>query len=180
MAAAPVENPVSQQLLKLSELIQTSIARLVEIRESKPKSVDEAESGQASNDGAVNGNVNGPKVTNGQATSQAPHPLPDRELFDHQRTLLAAAGTLTELVSEPQDRLLEVSSQYFEARALHIAADARIPNILAKYGDRGLAIDALASEVGIESRKLCKPTRIIRACAFHQIPLLTCQFLHYS
>ncbi|KAJ3497719.1 hypothetical protein NLG97_g1692 [Lecanicillium saksenae] len=185
MAAAPVQDPVSRQLLKLSELIQVSIARLVEIRESKAERVDVTESGQAndnsavngndhgpktmdsqaSDDSAVNGNAMSPKVIDSQAPSQAPHPLPEKELFDHQRTLLAAAGTLTELVSEPQDRLLEVSSQYFEARALHIAADARISNILAKYGHRGLHIAALAREVGIESRKLSRLLRCL--CSIH-------------
>lgn len=184
MAVEAPQDPVSQQLLQLSELIQTSIARLVEIREGKTKTVNSTVVADANANGDANGEANGhvngetngdaAAETNGEATidtngkvnghetkneepkKQEPQPLPDRELFDHQRTLLAAAGTLTELVSEPQNRLLEVSSQYFEARALHIAADARIPNILAKHGDSGLAIEALAAEVGIESRKLCK------------------------
>lgn len=82
--------------------------------------------------------------------------LPEKPLFDAQRTLLAAAGLLTELVSQPSNRLLEVSSQYFEARALHIVADKRIPDILAQSGDAGVAIISLSSAVGIESRKLCK------------------------
>ncbi|TRX93219.1 hypothetical protein FHL15_005798 [Xylaria flabelliformis] len=80
--------------------------------------------------------------------------LPAKPLFDAQRTLLAAAGLLTELVSQPQNRLLEVSSQYFEARALHIVADKRIPDIIAKNGDQGVDIKILASIVGIEYRKL--------------------------
>ncbi|KAI1145686.1 hypothetical protein F4825DRAFT_467132 [Nemania diffusa] len=63
---------------------------------------------------------------------------PTKPLFDAQRTLLAPAGLLTELISEPQNRLLEVSSQYFEARALHMIADKRVPDILARSGDRGI------------------------------------------
>lgn len=82
--------------------------------------------------------------------------LPSKPLFDAQRALLAASGLITELVSEPQNRLLEVSSQYFEARALHIVADKRIPDILAKSGDAGVDIKTLAATVGIEPRKLCK------------------------
>lgn len=82
--------------------------------------------------------------------------LPPKPLFDAQRALLAAAGTLTELVSEPQSRLLEVSSQYFEARALHIVADKHVPDILARGGDAGVDIQTLASAVNIEPRKLCK------------------------
>ncbi|KAK4236295.1 hypothetical protein C8A03DRAFT_35829 [Achaetomium macrosporum] len=84
--------------------------------------------------------------------------LPSKPLFDAQRALLSAAGMLTELVSEPRSRLLEVSSQYFEARALHIVADKRIPDILAKHGEQGLGIDKIAAQVGIESRKLCRWT----------------------
>lgn len=180
MAVEASQDPVSQQLLQLSELIQTSIARLVEIRQGKTRIVDSAVSTDANASGDANGHVNGEtngnvaadtngdantdtngkvnghETTNENPKKQPPQTLTDRELFDHQRTLLAAAGTLTELVSEPQNRLLEVSSQYFEARALHIAADARIPNILAKHGDSGLAVETLAAEVGIESRKLCK------------------------
>lgn len=80
---------------------------------------------------------------------------PEWPLFDKRRTLLAAAGLLTELVSDPSNRLLEVSSQYFEARALHIAADARIPDLLSTSGSRGLHVQDLSSKIGIESRKLC-------------------------
>lgn len=190
MAVEAPQDPVSRQLLQLSELIQTSIARLVEVREGKVKTADSsvvadanananangkvngdtngnvaADTNGDANNTYTNGKSNGHETTNEEAKRQAPQALPDRELFDHQRTLLAAAGTLTELVSEPQNRLLEVSSQYFEARALHIAADARIPNILAKHGESGVAIEALASEVGIESRKLCKSTNLkIHTC----------------
>ncbi|KAI0437523.1 S-adenosyl-L-methionine-dependent methyltransferase [Xylaria telfairii] len=91
--------------------------------------------------------------------------LPPKPLFDAQRALLAAAGLLTELVSEPQNRLLEVSSQYFEARALHIVVDKRVPDILAKGGDRGVDIKTLASAVGIEYRKLSRVMRSL--CSIH-------------
>ncbi|KAI1372049.1 S-adenosyl-L-methionine-dependent methyltransferase [Hypoxylon crocopeplum] len=91
--------------------------------------------------------------------------LPAKPLFDAQRALLAAAGMLTELVSEPQNRLLEVSSQYFEARALHIAADNRVPDILAKSGDAGVNIQTLASAVNIEARKLSRIMRCL--CSIH-------------
>ncbi|KAI1275971.1 S-adenosyl-L-methionine-dependent methyltransferase [Xylaria sp. FL0933] len=91
--------------------------------------------------------------------------LPSKPLFNAQRTLLAAAGMITELVSEPQSRLLEVSSQYFEARALHIAAGHRIPDLIAKNGPRGLGAETLASHTGIESRKLSRLMRCL--CSIH-------------
>lgn len=117
---------VSQKLLQVSELVQTSITQLIIARRGRPSDEHSATD------------------------------LPEWDLFNAQRTLLAAAGTLTELASEPRDRLLEVSSQYFEARALHIAVDARIPDILGESGHGGLGIDGLASRVGIEWRKLCE------------------------
>ncbi|KAI1111372.1 S-adenosyl-L-methionine-dependent methyltransferase [Nemania sp. NC0429] len=91
--------------------------------------------------------------------------LPSKPLFDAQRALLAASGLITELVSEPQNRLLEVSSQYFEARALHIVADKRIPDIIAKSGDAGVDIQTLAAAVGIEPRKLSRVMRCL--CSIH-------------
>ena len=88
--------------------------------------------------------------------------LPSHELYDLQRIVLAATGSLTELVSEPSSRLLEVSTQYFEARALHIAAERRIPDIIsaprARDGeqDGGLSIKEIAGATGIEPLKLCE------------------------
>lgn len=84
--------------------------------------------------------------------------VPPKDLFDAQRSLLAAAGALTELISDPRARLLEVGLQYFEARALHIITDKRIADILAKNGDGGIEIKALSVATGIESAKLCKST----------------------
>ncbi|KAI0512934.1 S-adenosyl-L-methionine-dependent methyltransferase [Xylaria bambusicola] len=100
-----------------------------------------------------------------ESVENAESKLPEKSLFDAQRTLLAAAGLLTELVSQPQNRLLEVSSQYFEARALHIVADKRIPDILAQSGDAGVAIISLSSAVGIEPRKLSRIMRCL--CSIH-------------
>lgn len=116
----------SRELLQLGDLIQDAISQFIALRQSASENVSREEGS-----------------------------LPSKPLFDAQRTLLAAAGMITELVSEPQSRLLEVSSQYFEARALHIAASHRIPDILAHQGEVGMDIKALSSKVGIESRKLC-------------------------
>lgn len=83
--------------------------------------------------------------------------LPSKALFDAQRTLLAAAGTLTEMVSEPQSRLVEVGAQYWESRALHIVVDRRVPDLLFQNGEEGsMDIKTLGDKVGIEHRKLCQ------------------------
>ncbi|KAH7304214.1 S-adenosyl-L-methionine-dependent methyltransferase [Stachybotrys elegans] len=91
--------------------------------------------------------------------------LLSKPCFDAQRTLLAAGGLLTELVGEPRNRLLEVSSQYFEARALHIVADARVPDILARGDGEGVHVKQIAEEIGIEEKKLSRVMRTL--CSIH-------------
>jgi hypothetical protein len=92
-------------------------------------------------------------ITSSQDDKQS---LPPKVLFDAQRMILSAAGMLTELGSTPSNRLLEVSTQYFEARALHIAAEKRIPDMLAGFDDSGVAVEKLAEQVGCDAAKLCQ------------------------
>lgn len=87
--------------------------------------------------------------------AQADASLPSHALFEARRILESAAGMLTELVSDPSSRIIEVALQHYEARALHIAAALRIPDILAEHGEQGCGIKELSSRVSIESRKLC-------------------------
>lgn len=83
--------------------------------------------------------------------------LPNARLHQAQRTILAATGAITELVVEPYSRVQEVGCQYFESRALFIAAERRIPDLLADAGgDEGLDVETLAQKTGIEAAKLCK------------------------
>ena len=83
--------------------------------------------------------------------------LPSHSLHESQRTVLAAAGMLTELVSEPSSRLLEISSQYFESRALHIVAERRIPDFIANVPNtEGVSAKLIGERVGIEHLKLCE------------------------
>ncbi|RYP34683.1 hypothetical protein DL766_002874 [Monosporascus sp. MC13-8B] len=91
--------------------------------------------------------------------------LPSRPFFKAQRTLLAAAGSIEELVSNPATRLLSLSMQYFESRALHVAAEHRVPDILRAYPDGGLHVSLIAEQTGIEEQKL---SRILRClCSQH-------------
>lgn len=85
------------------------------------------------------------------------------DLFNAQRVLLSATGVLTELVANPSSRLLEVSSQYNESRALHIAAEMRMPDKLAEGGEVGVSVQTLSESVGIEARKLCTFALFARA-----------------
>ncbi|KAK6523136.1 hypothetical protein TWF694_006031 [Orbilia ellipsospora] len=91
--------------------------------------------------------------------------LPSHALFEAQRTLLSAAGMITELVSDPRLRIMEVSLQNYESRSVHMAVSLRIPDILAKYGVSGCHIKDLAARVGIESRKLSRFMRCL--CSIH-------------
>ncbi|CUS10370.1 unnamed protein product [Tuber aestivum] len=91
--------------------------------------------------------------------------LPSHELYQARREILAAAGMLTEVIDEPQHRLLEVSSQYFESRALHIAAEHRIPDILKSHDKEGVSVQDLSAKIGIESKKLSRVMRCL--CSNH-------------
>lgn len=82
--------------------------------------------------------------------------LPSHELYQAQRTILAIAGKLTELISEPCSRILEVACQYWECRALSIAAERRIPDLLAAKGMDGVDVKVLAEKTDIETAKLCQ------------------------
>lgn len=118
------------QLLQLSELISTNIRSVIDAWAKESQSEDS----------------NGP--------DGSPHILPSHQLHQAQRTLLAAVGTLTELVSEPSVRVIEVACQYWESRALSIAAERRIPDFLAQAGAKGLTVEELGDATGIEPLKL--------------------------
>ena len=83
--------------------------------------------------------------------------LPSWELHNAQRTIIAACGAITDLVHDPQLRIFEVAAGFLEARALHVATEHRVADILDKHGgggNRGVPIDALAEHVGIDDQKL--------------------------
>lgn len=130
------------QLLELSELFSTNVQTVIQewAKEQEP---------DANNDGA------------------SPHMLPSLRLYEAQRTLLALTGKLTELVAEPSLRIMEVGCQYWESRALYIACERRIPDILAAPADikTGVSIKTLGAKTGIEADKL---SRILRTlCSNH-------------
>lgn len=121
------------RLLQLSEIFTSNIHTVISewAKECQP---------HASNDGA------------------SPASLPSRRLYEAQRALLALTGTLTELIAEPSLRILEVGCQYWESRALYIAAERRIPDLLAAEEGtaEGVHVKKIGAETGIEYLKLCK------------------------
>ncbi|KAL4957580.1 S-adenosyl-L-methionine-dependent methyltransferase [Aspergillus filifer] len=82
--------------------------------------------------------------------------LLSHRLHEAQKTVLAITGAATELVAELHSRILEVVCQYFESRALFIAAERHIPDLLEAAEDNGLSLTALAESTGIGSRKLSR------------------------
>ena len=91
------------------------------------------------------------------AGSDRPQILPSRQLHNAQRTIFAITGSLVELIAEPYSRIQEVGCQYWESRALYIAAERRIPDLLAEAGEGGMDIQELGQKTGIEYLKLCTP-----------------------
>ncbi|KAI0541762.1 S-adenosyl-L-methionine-dependent methyltransferase [Xylaria digitata] len=92
--------------------------------------------------------------------------LPTHAVYNAQRVLAAAAGSIEEIVCDPSLRILGFSSQYLESRALHIAAEHRIADVLDK---QSLHTSDIAQRIGIETGKL---SRILR--------LLTSQHIFYE
>lgn len=87
--------------------------------------------------------------------TDTPKILPSRRLHQAQRTILAATGAVTELVAEPCNRLQELASQFWEARALAVTVERRVPDIFAEAGEGGLDLATLSGKTGIEAGKLC-------------------------
>ena len=128
----------AHQLLQLLELTQKSIHQII---------------GEWAKESSTE-----PSDTNKLGTSEkkkdTSSSLPSRELYEARRTLLAVTGKLVELVADPSERLLEVSSSYNEARCLHIAASLRIADMIDAAGENGASIESLSKQTGIEVAKL--------------------------
>jgi hypothetical protein len=73
---------------------------------------------------------------------------------DAAKTALAAIGSLESLIQDPYKHLITMSTSYTIARALHIAADHHIAELLAVAGVEGVHVADLASSTGIEESKL--------------------------
>jgi hypothetical protein len=130
----------AQQLLQLAELFKQSAEIIAEEWSREDFSQTTAE-------------TNGTKSNLGsQDTARI---LPSPRLHEATRTVLAITGAATELVAEPYSRIQEVACQYFESRALFVAAERRIPDLLARAGEDGLNVGEIAEATGIEERKLC-------------------------
>jgi len=83
--------------------------------------------------------------------------LPSHKLWNAERTVEAVTGSLLELVAEPHQRIQQILAEFMESRALFIAAERRIPDLLNGAGPDGMDIQSIAEKTGIERRKLGEP-----------------------
>ncbi|KZT06657.1 S-adenosyl-L-methionine-dependent methyltransferase [Laetiporus sulphureus 93-53] len=93
-------------------------------------------------------------------------PLPSPELFEARRVMVGALGMCLDLVQEPAVRLTDISCAHFTARALHVAAYARVSDILADADPvEGMSVKVISQKTGIGEQKL---TRVLRTlCSIH-------------
>lgn len=143
MERFPKTSAEADQLIQMGKLLNEAIQTVTE--EWKKESFSKIQGN------GTNG-VNGASSNEYSSTADV---LPSWPLHQAQRTILSLTGALTELVIEPPHRLTELMGQYWESRALYIAAERRIPDLLHEAGDEGLEIDVIAKKTGIEALKLC-------------------------
>lgn len=74
--------------------------------------------------------------------------------YDASRTIQACIGSLTSLVTSPHTRLTSLAMSYTIARALHLAVEHNIPELLAQSGDDGTSAATLAASTGLDTGKL--------------------------
>lgn len=88
--------------------------------------------------------------------------LPSPRLWEAEKTIETVSGALVELTCEPNQRIQQLLTSYFESRALYIVTEREIPDLLtAAEVEAGVDrkevevnIKTLTAQTGIESRKL--------------------------
>jgi len=143
MERFPRRSAEADQLIQMGKLLNEAIQTVTE--EWKKESFSKKQ---------TNG-TNGVNRASNNGDSSTADILPSWPLYQAQRTILSLTGALTELVAEPPHRLTELMGQYWESRALYIAAERRIPDLLHEAGEEGLEINDIAKKTGIEHLKLC-------------------------
>ncbi|CAN9179538.1 unnamed protein product [Alternaria sp. RS040] len=91
--------------------------------------------------------------------------LPSHRLWNAERTIEAVTGAIVELVAEPHQRIQQILAEFMESRALFIAAERKIPDLLHGAGPNGLDIQTISERTGIERRKLARILRTL--CSIH-------------
>ncbi|KIK53524.1 hypothetical protein GYMLUDRAFT_49298 [Collybiopsis luxurians FD-317 M1] len=87
---------------------------------------------------------------------------PSAEIFKARRTILAAMGVITDLVQSAPERLMEICSQFYESRALHVAVQNNVPELLSTASPRdGVSLNQLCATTGMNKQKLARILRCL-------------------
>ncbi|KAJ4413755.1 hypothetical protein N0V82_008344 [Gnomoniopsis sp. IMI 355080] len=108
-----------------------------------------------------------PPATNGANGAKTDHVrVPkDTKTEEARKRVIAATGSLEAAVLTPQSRLGHLAHSYFVSRALHMAVQWEIPQLLAA-NNGPMTLDALSTKTGIvDTRKLGLVMRTL--CAHH-------------
>ncbi|KAB2568991.1 O-methyltransferase gedA [Lasiodiplodia theobromae] len=98
-------------------------------------------------------------VINEWKKEKAPNEVPSKEAYEAQRILTSAMGKVRELVVDPRYQIMEISQRYTDSRALFIAVERRVADLLEDGegdGKQGCSLEFLAEKTGVERRKLGK------------------------
>ena len=82
--------------------------------------------------------------------------LPSGPAYEAGQVLLSASTILEELICNPHFKLITFATQYWASRALHIAAEHRIADVLDTAGAGGMDVAEVEKEINIDKRKLCR------------------------
>jgi len=83
-------------------------------------------------------------------------PVPSLELYEARRRIIGACGMVVDLVQDPRVSLTQVINLPLTAKALHVAVQGRVADILDGADPaEGVAVEEISLKAGIYDQKLC-------------------------
>ena len=116
-----------------------------------------------SHDGPVSGSPNSDSLStlseleedNANSTSQSDLVEEAQSPRSPPIEIVAASGTFSELLLHPEHLIAEVGTGFIQARAVHIAVESRVADVLATAEhDNGMSAEDIGAAVGIDPLKL--------------------------
>ncbi|OAL29887.1 hypothetical protein AYO22_01793 [Fonsecaea multimorphosa] len=153
MPSSKADKPAAQ-LREVLALLSAAVESLASEWESSPGHDDAAASATDTENAAA-------ATTTTKNTNTVSHAENDAV-----KVIIAALGSIESLVLDPHTRLLNLSMSYLIARALHVAAEHGVAELLARAEQGGVSAVQLAKETGIEEGKLC---RVMRTLTSHHV-----------
>ncbi|KZT65014.1 S-adenosyl-L-methionine-dependent methyltransferase [Daedalea quercina L-15889] len=88
--------------------------------------------------------------------------LPSPELFDARRILIGACNMCIDIVDDPLNRIMDINFAYTAGRALYLAVQTNIPDILEnKPATEGIAVSELSRRIGAREAELGRMLRLL-------------------